>query len=117
MLAVYKTINTIKHLLKSRGDKGDMYSQSSIYQVQCNECPLKYIGQLGHAFKLPETIRAYDTIDQTRKAPNIARRRCKLNASERYHIYKLSIKKPTMNDIFTYLNNPIFDILTKTYSQ
>jgi hypothetical protein len=30
---------------------GGTYNQSGIYQLQCNECPLKYIGQTGHTFR------------------------------------------------------------------
>jgi hypothetical protein len=56
-------------------------------------------------------------IDQTMEVLNIARKGRKLNTLERYHIYDLSKKALQMNDTFTDLHNPIFDILTKTFSQ
>jgi hypothetical protein len=30
----------------------DINNQSGIYQLQCNECPLKYVGQTGRTFKV-----------------------------------------------------------------
>jgi hypothetical protein len=39
----YKTTKTVKHHLKPRGERRDIYNQSGIYQLQCSECPLKYI--------------------------------------------------------------------------
>jgi hypothetical protein len=41
----YKIPNTIEHHLKSRDNALDIYSLSRIYQLKCNECPLKYVGQ------------------------------------------------------------------------
>jgi hypothetical protein len=85
----YKTTNTIKHLLKPRYEKADIYNQSGVYQLQCGECPLKYIGQTGRIFRVRyrehinairinkqnskfaqhilETGHNYDTIDQIMK--------------------------------------------------
>ncbi|PNF38897.1 hypothetical protein B7P43_G08228 [Cryptotermes secundus] len=48
----YKTKNNIKHLLKINDDKNDMYNLSGVYQLQCSDCPLKYIGQTGRTFKI-----------------------------------------------------------------
>jgi hypothetical protein len=47
----FKTVNTIQHHLRAKEATGDTYNQSGIYQLQCNECPLKYIGQTGHTFR------------------------------------------------------------------
>jgi hypothetical protein len=46
----YKTANTLKHHLKSKETPRDIYSQKSIYQLQCKECLLKYAGQTGRPF-------------------------------------------------------------------
>jgi hypothetical protein len=43
----YKTTNTTGHLLKPKNPSEDIYNMSGIYQLQCDECPLKYIGQTG----------------------------------------------------------------------
>jgi hypothetical protein len=48
----YKTRNNIKHLLKINDDKEDLYNLSGVYQLQCADCPLKYIGQTGPTFKV-----------------------------------------------------------------
>jgi hypothetical protein len=47
----YKTTDRIGHLLKPKNPPADIYNMSGIYQLQCSECPLKYIGQTGHTFK------------------------------------------------------------------
>jgi hypothetical protein len=47
----YKINNTIKNHLKPRLPKTDMYNQCGVYQLKCNDCPLKYIGQTGRTFK------------------------------------------------------------------
>jgi hypothetical protein len=39
------------HHLKPRLPKTDIYNQSGIYQLKCNDCSLKYIGQTGRTFK------------------------------------------------------------------
>jgi hypothetical protein len=41
----------------------------------------------------------------------------KLNTSERFHIYDVTKKGLQMNDTFTDIHNPIFDILIKTHTQ
>ncbi|PNF24189.1 hypothetical protein B7P43_G16874, partial [Cryptotermes secundus] len=33
-------------------NKNDKYNLSGVYQLQCADCPLKYIGQTGHIFKI-----------------------------------------------------------------
>jgi hypothetical protein len=49
----YRTKNNIKHALKTKENKEEnKYSQSGIYQLQCNECPKRYIGQIGRTFEI-----------------------------------------------------------------
>jgi hypothetical protein len=45
------TKNTIQYQLQPRKPNADKYSKSGIYQLSCNECPLKYIGQTGRNFR------------------------------------------------------------------
>jgi hypothetical protein len=47
----YKTTNIIKNQLKPKTPQNDIYNQSGIYQLSCNDCPLKYIGQPGQTFR------------------------------------------------------------------
>jgi hypothetical protein len=49
----YKTNNTIRNHLKPILPKTDTYNQSDVYQLKCNGCPLKYIGQTGRTFQNP----------------------------------------------------------------
>jgi hypothetical protein len=41
----YITKNNIKHLLRINENRNDKYNLSGVYQLQCAECPLKFIGQ------------------------------------------------------------------------
>jgi hypothetical protein len=40
----YRTINTIKNHLKQRLPETDRYNLSGVYELKCNDCPLKYVG-------------------------------------------------------------------------
>jgi hypothetical protein len=135
----YKTTNSIGHILKPKKPPVDIYNMSGIYQLQCGECPLKYIGQTGRTFKaryrehinaikvnkqqhskfvqyILEITHTYDTIDRTMKVLHIEKKEQKLNTLEKYHIYNTTKKGPQLNDTFTNMDNPIFDVLIK-YSQ
>jgi hypothetical protein len=65
----YRTNSKIKELLKQEQVKPDIYNQSGIYQIQCGECPLKYIGQTGRTFRVryKEHINAIKTNKQNSK--------------------------------------------------
>jgi GTPase SAR1 family protein len=91
-----------------------MYSKSEVYQLECSECPMKYIGQTRHTFRacFKEHIQdirtnrhnskyaqhildkghAYNTMDQTMRILHIEKKGHKLNTFERYEIYKLTKK-------------------------
>jgi hypothetical protein len=43
----YKPTNSMKHHLKLKNQITDMYSKSGVYQLNCDESPMKYIGQTG----------------------------------------------------------------------
>jgi hypothetical protein len=47
----FKTNNTIQCHLKPWETTEDIYNRSGVYQLKCDECPLKYVGQTGHKFK------------------------------------------------------------------
>jgi hypothetical protein len=43
--------NYINHHLRAKRSTTDKYNLSGVYQLQCTECPRKYIGQRGRTFK------------------------------------------------------------------
>jgi hypothetical protein len=110
-----------------------------IVVVQCGECPLKYIGQTGHTFKacyrehinaiktnkqqhskfaqhILETTHTYDTTDRTMKILHIEKKGQKLKTSYTRKIYDATKKSLQLNDTFTDIHNPIFEVLIK-YTQ
>jgi hypothetical protein len=74
-------------------------SYDFFFKVRCRERinAIRTITQqyFKYAQHILETGHAYDTIDQTMKALNAARKGRKINTLERYHIYDLSKKSPT----------------------
>jgi hypothetical protein len=53
----YKTKNTIQNHLQPRKHDTNKYNNSGIYQVKCNSCQLRYIGQTDRNIK--STYRQY----------------------------------------------------------
>jgi hypothetical protein len=47
----YETKNTIQNHLQPKKHDIDKYNHSGIYQIKCNSCQLKYIGQTGRNFR------------------------------------------------------------------
>jgi hypothetical protein len=100
----YKTTNTIKHHLKPKTPATDIYNKNGVYQLKCNECPMKYLGQTGRTFRarfkehiqdiknnksnskfeqlILDTGHAYNTIDQTMKVLHIEKKRTKTEHSQ-----------------------------------
>jgi hypothetical protein len=49
----YKTKNIIQHHLQMKNDNDpDKYNHSSIYEMRCKSCNLKYVGQTGRSFRI-----------------------------------------------------------------
>jgi hypothetical protein len=109
---------------------------SGIYQLQCGECPLKYIGQTERTFKarcrehintikankqqyfkfaqrILEITHTYDAIDRTVKVLHIEKKGQKLTALEKYHIYNTTKNGLQLNNTFTDMHNSIFNVLIK----
>jgi hypothetical protein len=104
--------------------------------LKCNECPLKYVEQTGHTFKVQykeyiqtiktskqnskyaqhilDTEHTFGTIDQPSETSHIKKKGQSLNTPEWFHIYNLSKQGLQMNDNFTHTHNPISDIKLKT---
>jgi hypothetical protein len=51
MKIVYRTNNTIKKHLRIKSRTTDKYNLCGVYQMNCRDCELKYIGQTGRAFR------------------------------------------------------------------
>jgi hypothetical protein len=110
----YITKNNIKHLLRINENRNDRFNLSGVYQLQCAECPLKYIGQSGRTFKIRfkehikninnngqnskfaqnvvDTTHEYGTTNQTMEILHIAKKGRALDTYERFHIYEISKK-------------------------
>jgi hypothetical protein len=133
----FKTTNTIQRHLRAKGTPRDIYNQSGIYRLQCGECPLKYVRQTGRTFReryrehinatksnkqhskfashILDSGHSYNTMDQTLEVLHIEKKGLKLNTLGRFYIYDLTKKGLQLNDTFSDMCNPIFDILVKTY--
>jgi hypothetical protein len=86
--------------------------------MNCNECPLEYIGQTGRSFRTRykehiqaircnvrnsrlDTQHTYSTIENTRDMLHFEKKGPIMNTVERFHIYNLSKDKMQMNDTHT----------------
>jgi hypothetical protein len=50
--AAFYNRRTLKHLLGSLKDKIDIFEQSGVYELRCNDCNAIYIGQTGRTFNI-----------------------------------------------------------------
>jgi hypothetical protein len=128
----FRIQNTIWNILKHH-TRIDKYNNSSIYQMNCLDCPLKYIGQTGRTFSIryKEHIHAirnddinsgysnnilntghtYGTITDTINVIRTGRKGRHLSTLEKYHIYKISRDNLHMNDIYIrHIQSHISDI-------
>jgi hypothetical protein len=114
----------------------DIYSLSGIYQMKCNDCPLKYEGRTGRTFRtrykghireiqtngktskyaqhVLNTTYNYDTIENTMRILHVERKGKMLYALEKYHIYTLTEQGIQINETSTNVYNPIYEFLAKT---
>jgi hypothetical protein len=123
----YKTRNTVQNHLRPRDNTTDIYSKSGIYQMKCNSCQRKYVGQTGRNFRTrcrehTQAIRsnkpistyaqhAYSTMDIL----HIERKCPMMNTWERYHIYNLYKDNLHISDKYTDTHNPIFNVIKDHY--
>jgi hypothetical protein len=106
--------------------------------MECNDCPLKYIGQTGrtlntrykehiHAIRsnnsntgfanhILNTGHRYGTISNTMKIIKAGKKGKHLNTLEKYYIHRASRNNLQLNDTNIDLNNPIFDTLHEIYT-
>jgi hypothetical protein len=105
----FKTNNTIKKHLKPKNQIMDIYQKSVVYQLKCNECPLRNVGQMGCMFKdlyrehiqairtnkhtseyaqhILDMGHAYCKMEETMDIIHITRKGHLLNTFERFYIY------------------------------
>jgi hypothetical protein len=132
----FKTNNTTKKPLKTKKRQkpnNGHIQKRGVYQLKCNKCLLRYIGQTGRTFKdqyreyiqavrtnkhtskyaqhILDTGHAYGTIEETMDIIQTTKKGHILNTLEQFYIYKLSEKKLQMNDTYTDTHNPIFDLI------
>jgi predicted GIY-YIG superfamily endonuclease len=89
-----------------------IYNQSGVYQLQCTDCPKKYIGQTARTFEtrfkehirdirnngqssrfaqhILDTGHEYETIEKTMKILHIEKEGQMLDTYERFHIHEIS---------------------------
>jgi hypothetical protein len=130
----YRTNNTIQKHLQLTTHDTDIYQRSGIYELKCNTCPLKYIGQTGRSFRtrhkehihairtnttnskyaqhILDTGHEYGNIKDTLNILHIQKKGPLMNTLEQYQIYKLSINNLQINDTHTNTYNPIFKLIT-----
>jgi hypothetical protein len=112
--------------------------QSGVYEIKCNSCPLKYIGQTGRNFKtrfkehihairtnkttseyaqhILETGHSYDNIENTLNILHHENKGPLMNTWEQLHIHRLTKDNIQLNDAYTDTNNPIFDLIITHYN-
>jgi hypothetical protein len=130
----YRTKHTIQNILKPQ-PMTEKYNNSGIYLMKCNECPLKYIGQMGRTFNtrseehmyniksnsssrgyskhILDARHSYNTIENTMEVLKIGQKGTYLNTLEKYYIYKTNETGLLMNDMNTDEHNPISEELHK----
>jgi predicted transcriptional regulator len=131
----YKTHNTIEHILRPKLSTTDnIYNNSGIfYQLNCLECPKKYIGRTGRTFKtrykehihairnnppdtgysrhLLNTGHTYGNIDNTMTIIRKARKEKFLNSLEKYYVFLASKQEIYMNEFDVDHNDPIYETM------
>jgi hypothetical protein len=73
MKIAFRTNNIIKQHLRIKQRTTDKYNLCGVYQLNCGDCELKYIGQTGRTFhtKYKEHIREIKTNGQKSNMPRI----------------------------------------------
>jgi hypothetical protein len=64
-----------------------------------------------------DTQHAYGTIEDTLDILHIEKKGPLKNTLERFHIYKLSQENMQLNDTYTDIHNPIFNLITNYYKK
>jgi hypothetical protein len=131
----FTTKHSIGKLLRPTYNTGDKYNNCGVYQLECYDCGLQYVGQTGRPFRTryQEHKRDYDSnstkslfakhlLDTNHKLRPIEdsmsvlcyqQKGRKLNTLEQFHIYKITKEGKQLNEQHTEKQNPIFEILLR----
>jgi hypothetical protein len=131
----FTTKHSIGKLLGLAHNTGDKYNNCGVYQLECSDCGLQYVGQTGRPFRTryQEHKRDFDTkstkslfakhlLDtnhQLHPMENSMTILCyqqkgrKLNTLEQFHIYKVTKEGKQLNEQHTEKYNPIFETILR----
>jgi hypothetical protein len=105
--------------------------------MNCKDCQLKYVGQTGRNFRtrykehiqairankpnskyaqhILDTQNTYSNIQETMDILHIEKKGPLMNTLEQFHIYSLWKENLQLNDIYTDIHNPIFNVIINHY--
>jgi hypothetical protein len=108
-----------------------------MYEIKCNSCQLKYIGQTGRNFRtrykehiqvihtnkttsryaqhILDTGHSYGTIEDTLNILHFKKKGPLMNSLEQFHIYRLGKDNLHLKVTHTDTYNPIFNLIIKYY--
>jgi hypothetical protein len=134
--AMYEVRSQMNYL-QSKNRDPDKYNHSGIYELKCNSCQLKYIGQTGRNFRtryrehihaihsnkttskyaqhILDTGHAYGTLENTFNVLHFLNKGPQMNSLERFYIYRLRRDNLNLNDTYTDISNPIYNLVTEYY--
>jgi hypothetical protein len=135
----FQTNNTIQNHLQPKKPNSDKYNNSGIYQMKCKDCHKMYVRQTGRKFKtrykedihsirtnntntkyaehILDTQHTYGPITDTMDILHIEKKGRLMNAWEKFYIHKLSKNNLKLNDTYTDINNPIFDLIDNHHNR
>jgi hypothetical protein len=133
----YRTNITIQNYLQIKDQNPDKYNRSGIYEMKCNSCQLKYVGQTDRNFRIRykehihairsnktiskyaqhilETEHTYGTLENTLNILQFEMKSRKMNSLQQYYIYRITKENLQLNDTYTNNYNPIFDLIAEYY--
>jgi hypothetical protein len=125
--------NKIGKILTAKKLDNNPYNESGIYQLKCQSCPKVCIGQTGRNFKtrfkehvldiknnrsktcfshhILDTGHMYSNIENTMEILNLHEKGNYLNTLEKFHICKANNDNKLLNDNYTGIFNPIFELI------
>jgi hypothetical protein len=132
----FTTKHTLQNLLLTHQNQTD-FNRCGVYQLECEDCNRKYVGQTGRSFHtrykehkgdfdnnnhkslfakhLLEEGHSLQPMDSCMKVLEYQRKGQKLNTLEQYHIYSLTKTEQPLNEQYTDTQNPIFESILKVY--
>jgi hypothetical protein len=132
----FTTKHTLQNQLRTYQNQAD-FNRCGVYQLECEDCNRKYVGQTGRSFHtrykehkgdfdnnyhkslfakhLLEEGHSMQPMESCMKILEYKGKSQKLNTLERYHIYRLAKVEQPLNEQYTDMQNPIFESILKVY--